>query len=258
MIVPFIVVQLRRTEDVQEREGEWRCSPARARALMLTPEAAGTIDRLAALSAEIDQPSPHGRPALDQVVFAFREHDGRQRFAGVIVRTPVGQVLRHSPVVPGESGSLVAWFLPMQVTELIASARQPEEVPLLEGTAKTPAVPAPAAEVAAPAASPRAKVKTLEDLIALGEEASFSDYAGVRSGRDAFSSKKLEKLREELGERATEAEEAARTLMPELEDAGLARVLRWVGRGLSPAQAARITQVHDELAEAHRGPSSAG
>jgi len=93
----------------------------------------------------------------------------------------------------------------------------------------------------------------LEGLIALGDQATFGDYAAVRSGRDAFSSKKLEKLREELGERATEAEEAARVLMPELEDAGLARVLRWVGRGLSAAQAARITQVHDELAQAHRG-----
>ncbi|SMB77775.1 hypothetical protein [Deinococcus hopiensis] len=62
MIAPFEVVQLRRSDDVQEREGEWRCSPARARSLMLTPEAASTVDRLAQLSAGIDQPNPHGRP----------------------------------------------------------------------------------------------------------------------------------------------------------------------------------------------------
>jgi len=95
------IVRLRRSEDVQERPGEWRCTPAQARSLMLTPAAAFTIDRLASLSAEIDQPNPHARSSLDQVVFAFEGQQGGQRFSGVLVRTPAGQVLRHSPDVPG-------------------------------------------------------------------------------------------------------------------------------------------------------------
>lgn len=78
----------------------------RARSLMSSPEAASTIDRLAQLSAEIHQPNPHARPVLDQVVFAFRPDGERQSFAGVIVRTPAGEVLRHSPDAAGEGGWL--------------------------------------------------------------------------------------------------------------------------------------------------------
>lgn len=149
----------------------------------------------------------------------------------------------------GVQGTAVVWFLSAPLKALIASAVRPEERPVLEGTARAGQAEAPPEAVPA-----RPAGKTVADLIALGQDAAFSDYAAVRSGRDEFSSMPLARLRELLGERADEAEGAARTLFPELPDAVLARVLRWVARSLPAAQAARITQVHDELAQAHRSP----
>ncbi|MBB5234266.1 hypothetical protein [Deinococcus budaensis] len=247
---PLEIVRLHRSEDVAERPGEWRCGLTRARELMLDAPAAQAIDRLARLSAEIDLPNPHGALDLEGVTFAFRPaEDGRQRFAGVLVRTPAGRVLRHAPVEEGVPGTAVVWFLPAPLEALIASAVRPEERPVLEGTPRAVQAEAPPEVVPA-----RPAGKTVTDLIALGQEAAFSAYAAVRSGRDEFSSMSLPKLRELLGERAETAEGAARDLCPDLPDATLARVLRWVARGLPGAQAARITQVHDELAQAHRSP----
>lgn len=64
----------------------------------------------------------------------------------------------------------------------------------------------------------------------------------------------LPRRRELLGERAEEAEGAVRELLAELPDVALVRVLRWMARGLLAAQAACITQMHDDLAQAHRSP----
>lgn len=90
-VKPLEIVRLHRSDDVAERPGEWRCGLARARELMANASAAEAIDRLAQLSAEIDRPNPHGAPDLKGVTFAFRQaEDGRQRFAGVLVRTPAG------------------------------------------------------------------------------------------------------------------------------------------------------------------------
>lgn len=246
---PLEIVVLHRSEDAAERPGEWRCGPARARELMLHEAAARTITRLAWLCAEIDLPNPHDTPDVEGVTFAFRqEGDGRQHFAGVLVRTPAGRVLRHSPPEEGAPGAEVVWFLPTPLDALIASAARPEDRPVLEAAAP-PTQPEPAPQEPR---SERSAGKTVADLIALGDAATFSDYAAVRSGRDEFSSMSLARLREQLGDQAGGAEEAARALMPELPDAALAKVLRWVARGLPAAQAARITQVHEELAQAHR------
>lgn len=135
------IVRLHRSEDVAERPGEWRCGPARARELMVNDPAAQAIDRLARLSAEIDLPNPHGALDVEEVTFAFRQAgDGRQRFAGVLVRTPAGRVLRHAPMEEGGEGTEVVWFLPALLEALIASAVRPEERHVLEGTAR-PAQP---------------------------------------------------------------------------------------------------------------------
>lgn len=216
---------------------------------MVNEATAQTIDRLAWLCAEIDLPNPHGPPDVEGVTFAFRqEADGRQHFAGVLVRTPAGRVLRHSPPEEGVPGVEIVWFLSTPLDALIASAARPEDRPVLEAAA----CPTPP-EVAPQGSRPeRSAGKTVADLIALGDTAAFSDYAAVRSGRDGFSSMSLARLREQLGDQAVDAEGAARALLPELPDAALAKVLRWVARGLPAAQAARITQVHDELAQAHR------
>jgi len=134
-VKPLEIVRLHRSEDGAERPGEWRCGPAQARELMLDAPAAQAIDRLARLSAEIDLPNPHGALDVEGVTFAFRQvEDGRQRFAGVLVRTPAGRVLRHSPLHEGALVTEVVWFLPTPLETLIASGVPSEEQPVLEGS----------------------------------------------------------------------------------------------------------------------------
>ncbi len=87
-------------------------------------------------------------------------------------------------------------------------------------------------------------------LVRLGPRARFKDYASCKSGRDAHTTMKLPALREAVGPGRLAAIQAAMASGP---DADVAKVLRWVLRGLPPAMAVRKVAVDAEVGEAARG-----
>jgi hypothetical protein len=106
-----------------------------------------------------------------------------------------------------------------------------------------PAIPVlPALEAA------QKKSHAVKSFLALGPAAKFSDYAQLRSGRDAFSTMKIEALKEMMG-----PEQSTSLMALNVDEENRVRVARWVMRGLSIEDAARKIEVDMEVAEHAHG-----
>lgn len=97
-------------------------------------------------------------------------------------------------------------------------------------------------------AAPARNDGRLTSLIKKGKKAKFSDYVGVRSGRDRFSSMRLADLEVEAGDRACADLKARMDHVGQSDrPAEEAKVLRWFLRGLPLGMAIRKVDVDREV-----------
>ena len=97
-------------------------------------------------------------------------------------------------------------------------------------------------------AAPNRDLGAVAALLRLGDKAKFRDYAALRSGRDRFTSMRLPALEAEIDIAVVaEARRGMAEVPEEQRDADVARVLRWVLRGLPLAMAIRKVEVDREI-----------
>jgi hypothetical protein len=92
------------------------------------------------------------------------------------------------------------------------------------------------------------KSHAVESFLRLRENARFRDFAALKSGRDAFSSLKLDALKEMMG-----STRSAELMAVEADDDSRLKAARWAMRGLSVEDAFHKVKVDLEVAENAHG-----